>query len=157
MKTFRASVIYLGLGILILALSACAALEDMVPDVGPTPEPESALVTTSWSLVSYGDPGSETPVIEGTEVTLEFQDESQAVGLGGCNSFGTQYEVVNDQLTFVELISTQIACAEEGVMEQEQAYYDALRSATEFERTDSELQIWYDDGQSVLNFEQADG
>jgi putative lipoprotein len=140
----------------ILALSACAALQDVLPETGPTPEPAPALEMTNWNLVSYGEPGAATPVLEDTEVTLQFQEEGQAVGLGGCNSFGAQYEVANATIAFNEVITTEIACLGEGVMEQEQIYYDALLTAGEFELANGQLRIWYSDGQQVLNFVEAD-
>jgi heat shock protein HslJ len=153
MKTPKISLIFLLVSM--LALSACAGLQDLLPETGPPEEPAPTLATTSWELVSYGEPGSEIPVIEETEVTLEFQDDSQAVGYGGCNSFGAQYEVRGGALSFTELITTEIACLQEGVMEQEQAYYDALLNAGEFELAEGQLRIWYQDGQRVLNLVQA--
>ena len=155
MKTFRISTILLLVGVLVL--SACAALQDILPETGATPDPEPAptLAMTSWTLVSYGEPGSEAEVIAGTEVTLEFQDDMQAAGLGGCNSFGAQYEATNGDISFTEIISTLIACEEEGVMEQEAAYFQALENAEEFELIDGDLRIYYDNGQRVLNFEEV--
>jgi heat shock protein HslJ len=155
MKTYRVSTILLLVSVLLL--SACAAVQDILPETGPTPDPEPApaLEMTSWNLVSYGEPGSETQIIEGTEVTLEFQDTTQAAGLGGCNSFGAQYQATNGDISFTEIISTLIACEEEGVMEQEDAYFQALENAEEYELMDGELRIWYDQGQRVLNFEEA--
>lgn len=127
---------------LILAMSACAPANGEVPE----------LTSTRWRLVSYGEPGSEIPVIEDTEVTLQFDEENRAGGSGGCNTFGAEYEVANDRLSFGEIESTLIGCIAEGVMEQEAEYYDALWTAEEFELTEDELRIWYGDGHGVLNF-----
>jgi heat shock protein HslJ len=155
MKTYRLSTILLLVSVLLL--SACAAVQDILPETGPTPGPEPAptLAMTSWTLVSYGELGAEAQVIDGTEVTLEFQDDTLAAGLGGCNSFGAQYEATNGDISFTEIVSTLIACEEEGVMEQEEAYFQALENAKEFELMDGELRIWYDNRQRVLNFEEA--
>ena len=130
------------IGFLILILSACAPVEE---PVSPT-----NLSDTQWQLMSYGEPGSETPVIEETEVVLLFEGDGQASGSSGCNSFGAQYEVANSTISISELIATEIACPGEGIMEQEMAYFQALRSAESFELIDGELRIWYNDG--VLNF-----
>lgn len=131
-------------GCLILIMSACGPLDR------PVPGPE--LVDTQWQLISYGEPDTETQVIEGTEVTLQFGEDGQAGGHGGCNTFGAQYEISNDQISFTEIVSTQIACPEEGVMDQEAAYFEALRSAETINLINDQLRIWYNGGQSVLNF-----
>ena len=104
-------------------------------------------------MVSFGEPGSETPVIDGSEITLIFEDGNQVVGSGGCNSYNADYTVSDQELTFSEIISTLIACADGSLTLQEQAYFAALQSSSEFEITNGQLTIWYNDGQQVLNFE----
>lgn len=154
MKTRNRGLIYLITGILILAMSACTPSDGGLPDTGDNQQPgsEAGLANTQWSLVSYGQPGSETQVIEGTEVTLQFEAGNQAGGSGSCNTFGAQYEVMDGRLAFTQIISTEIACTIDGVMEQEQQYFQALQTAGEYELTDGQLTIWYGDGQGVLNF-----
>lgn len=159
-------------GLLVLILAACAApLPDTgaeqtrtapetqgpaaTPGLTPGPGAEDNLANTQWRLVSFGEPGAEMPVIQATEITLEFEAGGQAVGSGGCNSYGAQYEVLGGALSFDQIIQTEIACTGEGVMEQEQAYFQALQAAGEFELTDGELKIRYDEGQGVLNFTRA--
>lgn len=120
----------------------------------PTATPGGAdqLVNSSWVLESFGPVGSEEPVISGSTVTLEFMPEGQAGGQGGCNSFGTQYEIVKNEIDFEPVTSTLMACAEEEVTGQEAEYYQALEAANAFELEDDRLTILYDDGSGVLNF-----
>lgn len=99
-----------------------------------------------------GPVGEETAVLANTDLTLRFAPEGQAGGSGGCNTFSAQYETDGTSLEMGEIISTLIACTESGIAAQEAAYYDALRSATEFEQSSNELMILYNNGQSVLNF-----
>jgi putative lipoprotein len=94
-------------------------------------------------------------VIGGSDVTLEFGEDDFAGGSGGCNSYGTQYQVTNGSVSFGEIESTLIACLEEGVMEQESAYFNALHTVGEFEMMEDELLIRYNDGGSVLIFERT--
>ena len=141
----RGSVVAI-VGVLILALSACAILDGDA----------SELEDTRWRLESYGDPGSQTPVMEDTEVTLHFESGEQAGGSGGCNSFGARYQVSDGTISFSEIVSTEIYCTAEGVMEQERAYFEALRTADEFEVTDDQLRIRYGDGQGVLTFVRSE-
>ena len=116
----------------------------------PTP-----LVGTEWTLVSFREDGVETPVIEGNEPTLQFQEGGQAVGPSGCNQFGTEY-FLTERLNFREITTTEIACTGAGIMEQEQRYYQALQSAGEFEIVGDELRITYGEGQDTLIFTQVD-
>src|SRR5690606_14841034 len=90
---------------------------------------ENDLVGSAWRLVSYGAPGSATPVIGGSDVTLTFESESRATGHGGCNGFGATYSANEGMLYFGEIISTMMACADDAVTQQEQDYFAALRSA----------------------------
>ena len=150
---FPKKLVYLLMGALILPLTACAAINDGIQMPGGNGS-ETGLANTHWKLVSYGQPGSETPVIEGTGVTLQFEDDSQAGGSGGCNTFGAQYEVSDDnRLSIVDIVSTLIACSDEGLMDQETEYFDALRTAEGFEFTGESLKIRYAGG--VLNFSRV--
>lgn len=127
----------------------------------PTGEPagpahsQSALANTRWTLVSFGSPGAETPVITGSNVTLEFKTEGQVTGSGGCNSYSGKYLVQDNTLSFSQINSTLMACADAQVTEQEQSYFQALPSAGKFELRDDRLTISSADGQSVLNFSLA--
>lgn len=143
---------YVVVALTIVLVSACARLAEWVPGIVNDREPdtEAALINTEWVLESYGEPGAETPVLEETEVILQFGEEGHAGGFTGCNTFGAQYTVADGTLSFKEIIATEIACP--GLMEQEREYLRALRTAGEFELTDHQLRIWYDEGERVLNF-----
>jgi heat shock protein HslJ len=125
------------------------------PQFPSMPGEATPLDGTQWTLTAFSEAGSETAVIEGTELTLEFQEGGQAVGTGGCNQFGAPYSVTDSRLNIVEVVTTEIACPGEGVMEQEQRYYQALQSAGEFEMVGDELRITYGDGQGTLIFNRA--
>jgi heat shock protein HslJ len=105
-----------------------------------------------WSLVSFGEPGAERPLVEGSTITL-LLGNGQAGGMGGCNSYGTTYEIEDGNISFGEITSTLKACADAQVTEQEQRYFDALRSAGQYELEGNHLQIAYDNGDGLLVFE----
>jgi heat shock protein HslJ len=169
MMTIAKRLAYLGLGILILAVAACTAATETIPDTGagPTPAPQTPLVSpqppgagdvlanTRWRLVSFGEPGAETPVVAGSTVTLEFGADGQVGGSAGCNSYGGKYQVHDGTVSFGELVSTLMACVDERVMQQEQQYLAALQSTGRFELAGRRLTIRYAGGQDVLNFELA--
>ncbi len=124
-----------------------AATEDATPAEGG-----ASLENTEWQLVSFGPSGAELPVIEGSLLTLSLASDGQAGGQGGCNSFGGSYQLQGDTITFGELISTLMACVDNQVTQQEQAYLQALQSAGRYEVTADSLTIWYAEGANQLNF-----
>jgi heat shock protein HslJ len=118
------------------------------------PGMETGLENTNWNLVSFGSPGAEQPLIEGSTVTLMFAG-GQAGGSGGCNSYGGPYQVEGTTITFGEITRTLRACADAGMTEQEDRYLAALASASEYQIEGDRLLITYDNGNGVLIFERA--
>ncbi len=114
-------------------------------------EPSASLDGTEWVLASLN--GSSP--LEGTEITLAF-DDGEASGSAGCNSYFGPYTVEGmDGLTFQGLANTEMACLEpEGIMEQETEYLQTLRAATRFTVTDGQLEILADGG-GVLVYRRA--
>jgi putative lipoprotein len=161
-----------GLGLFVLV--ACSPRNGTLPETGTEPSPaaetptipaetpaaetpaaEDPLVNTQWTLVSFEEAGAETTVLPATQPGLQFDENGQAGGSGGCNSFGTQYQVQDGQVTFGQVTSTMMACTDEGVMEQESRYLLALQSAGTYELAGDSLRISYNNGQGTLSFSAA--
>ncbi|NSW53911.1 MAG: META domain-containing protein [Anaerolineae bacterium] len=120
----------------LLVLQACA----------PTGDP---LAGTVWELKFIG----KSSLIEDTAISLTFED-GQAGG-SACNSYGGEYTLQGEKLSFDNLFMTEMYCMDpEGVMEQESRYLDALSRAISYEISRSELWITLDDG-DVLTFTAA--
>jgi heat shock protein HslJ len=113
------------------------------------------LAGTRWQLVAYGAPGTETPVIDGSPITLQFGTAGEVNGYGGCNEYSGAYTVEANTLLFGEIVSTLRACADQTVTVQEVDYLAALRSASRFEIAEDMLTIWYDNENGTLTFTQA--
>jgi heat shock protein HslJ len=101
---------------------------------------ENALAGTRWELDG-------APAV--ASATLEFLDASQVTGSGGCNRYGGSYAIEGDTITFSEIASTLMLCADEAVGQQETAFFEALGSATRYELTDEGLTIWYGDDREL--------
>jgi len=115
---------------------------------------ETGLENTLWTLVSFGEPGAETPIVSGSTITLLLA-AGQAAGTGGCNAYGGSYQVEGNSISFGVLTSTKRACADAQATEQEGRYFQALESASEYVVEGDRLRITYDNGNGVLIFESV--
>lgn len=125
----------------LLVLTACTG----------TSAPQADLNGTSWTLTGING----QPVLEGTSPSLSFAD-GQASGSGSCNGFGGEYTQSTDELTFGALMSTLMACEPAALMDQEQAYFAALGTVTNFAVSDGKLDLLDQDGNVVLTFAAQD-
>jgi putative lipoprotein len=92
--------------------------------------------------------------VDGSTITLMLAG-GQAGGSGGCNSYGGTYQVDGNSITFGEMTRTEMACLEEGVTEQEQRFFEALETASEYRVEGDQLHITYDGGNGLMIFETA--
>jgi heat shock protein HslJ len=116
--------IMVGIALVLTALmAACAAAaQDQPPAQGGT------LQGTDWVLVSLNG----NALMEGKAVTLRF-GETSIEGSGGCNTYGGSYTASEDGLRLSDVSWTEMACVEpKGIMEQEQAYFQALNAAARY-------------------------
>ena len=93
--------------------------------------------------MSYGPQDSLQPVLEDTEVTLEFGTAEEGIsGSAGCNHYFGGLTVRGDSLSVSDLGMTEMYCAgPEGVMAQETEYLEALSAAETFEIRNGQLYI----------------
>ena len=162
MKSFINLNLLIALLLVSISLAGCAqgtvAPTEVATEVATsTPEPPittaADLEGTLWRLNSYANSqGESVDVLPDTEITIEFKD-GQIGGSGGCNNYFGSYEVgVGNTLSIGAIGSTEMACLVEGVMEQEQRYFEALASAASYQVTESKLQLANADGETVLIF-----
>jgi heat shock protein HslJ len=148
--------VYLILVLVSLVLFACSSQSKatLTSAISQPPQANDSLEGTSWELASFGASGSETLILQGSTVTLQFDGQGQASGSGGCNSYGASYQVKGNTISFGDVISTLMACSLENINQQEQSYFQALKTAGKFEVSSDTLKIWYNNGQDVLNWQK---
>lgn len=121
-------------------LSACASNEAAVVLSGYT-----------WKLVSYGSLANPTPAVPDVKTGMTFGKDGSLNGNVGCNSFGGDYKVKGDQITFGPIMATLMACPEP-LMQQESTVFNVLTGTVNF-KIDGELLTIYDaSGANALRF-----
>jgi heat shock protein HslJ len=132
-----------------LILASCGGTQGTGEEVAKDP-----LAGTEWQLVFYGDPDEPTIVIQSHVPTISFE-EGQAGGSGSCNSYGGSYTVEGERLQFGEMAWTEMACGEEGVMEQEMAFLSILTAVESFDLADDDLTLRGPEGNLVFKLPSA--
>ncbi len=110
------------------------------------------LLNRQWVLKSLGPAGSEEPLLPETAIVLEFTGDGRLHGSGGCNRYFAAYVTRSGNgLTIKNIGSTRMACPK-AIMDQEMRYFEALQSVSAFSVEKDLLQLFYENGQRVLNF-----
>jgi heat shock protein HslJ len=107
---------------------------------------------TRWSLTELEG----RKPIEGTEITLTFQNGGLA-GNAGCNSYNAPEVKLDEGTIETSTISaTEMACGKTqgGVMSQEQRYLRALKGATSYRLAEDRLEMRNGAGEKILLFEK---
>lgn len=112
------------------------------------PVSSDALTGSNWKLIQING----QPAVAGVDVTLTFEADGQAGGTGGCNGYGGSYTAADGTISFTQIVSTMMACAEQDKMNQEQAYFAALNEATVYSINGDTLNIGTDADPAVLVF-----
>lgn len=106
-----------------------------------------------WKLTGWGDPSNLTPVVAGSEVTANFEEE-RVSGSAGCNNYTASYKTNGQELKLGAIAATRRACATP-ISDQEFQYLSALEKAQTYEVTSrGELQVTYqaETGNKILVF-----
>jgi polar amino acid transport system substrate-binding protein len=120
------------------------------PDPTATTGPSDPLLGTFWQVTGYFDGTGLVPVLDGTTLRAVFED----IGVGGsagCNMYTGPYRVSGANLSIGPLTATQTVCSEpEGIMQQEEAFFGAMESASTFAIVGVELAVSDASGTTVV-------
>lgn len=104
------------------------------------PVPQLRLEDKKWVLESIKNRKTFAP-IKGVFINFDAAKKTLG-GNGGCNVFGGEYTVSGSKIDIKDVVSTMRACIEDGSMNTEQEFFDALRKTNRFEITDSRLRLY---------------
>lgn len=110
----------------------------------------SASLTGTWKLVSYGSPANPTLAAAEVDTSVSFGEDGTISGNVGCNSFGGDYKVDGDKITFGPISSTLMMCADPAIGDQETAVLNTLTGTVTFVIDGDTLTLTSADGSSVI-------
>lgn len=111
-------------------------------------KPDVSLTNNYWKLVELNG-GAVSPG-EGRELHMILKGEDQVGGYAGCNQFTGSMTVTGDGLSVGPIASTRRMC--QGVMEQEDAFLQALESAQRYTISGEDLAIENAYGEVTMRF-----
>jgi len=114
------------------------------------PAQESRLAGTNWQLTILNNQGP----INGTTISLDFANATEASGTNGCNRYGMGYEAGRIRISFGPAFETSMACPEP-IMAQAQSYMEALAAATFFSMNADQLRLFDQNLTMVAEFAPA--
>lgn len=121
--------------LLMLLLLACHANPSPAPGAGTA----STLLDIEWHLVTLNRMPAGLGA-GGRFATLQLSSEDMHVtGFAGCNQMGGRYTMDGNNLRFIQIYSTKMACADG--MDLEQQYLAALDATREFRLEGNRLQL----------------
>lgn len=118
----------------------------------PASDDSASLAGTHWVVFSFGIDGADDPVLANAVPTMEFDADGAGVGgTTGCNSyFGTITSGPGSTISFGGIGMTEMACLDEGVMDQEHRFAVALSRIDRFALGDGTLVLDAADGSAVM-------
>lgn len=83
---------------------------------------------TVWYLTSYlRKDGIPVRIFDDTRILISFDKNGSISGSTGCNSYGGQYILSGNNLSFSHISVTQTTCQDQKIMETESAYIKLLK------------------------------
>jgi heat shock protein HslJ len=124
----------------VLALTSCGAAGN-----------PAALTANSWKLVSYGPISNPVAAVSNANTSLDFGKDGKFNCNVGCNSFGGDFTISGDQITFGPVVRTMMACDGQ-VMQQEDAVMLVFSGIVKFSIESGKLTINSTKGDTAVTF-----
>ena len=88
-------------------------------------------------------------------VTAQFSD-NEIRGKAGCNQFSASYAVNKQQIKLGPVITTRKYCSEEGIMDLEQQFLQALKQSTQYKIKSDKLNFRNANGSLQVGFSKKE-
>ena len=112
---------------------------------------------TTWRATAIHDGrGTAAALLPDTEITMTFGTDGRVAGTAGCNRYTARYLAEGSTLRIDSAALTRMACLRPGVMEQEQAFVDALATVTTARVDGDQLELRRADGTPAVTLRRAD-
>ncbi len=133
---------------------SCSDNKELVFVEEGTEEPPS-IEDMAWELEAYGDVGSLQSLVTGTGITAEFKSaEGRVVGSAGCNSYFVDYEIDGNTLIITPPIGATMMLCPPAIMDQEQEYFELLKTTETFRVQNDRLIISCSDNKELVFVEK---
>jgi len=81
------------------------------------------------------------PLVEGSSITVQFDNQGRVTGSDGCNSFNSSYTINGSEITInPNMVSTRKACSED-VMSQADTFTKLLIASTQYKLGDGIMML----------------
>ena len=116
-------------------------LSGFIMKKGNQAQTPSSLYETKWLLKKiHTDSGIE---VVNTKAFIKFDEAKQSAGgNGSCNSFGSTTSIEKNKISFKNIFSTKMYCAD--VQQTENRYFTLLGKVNRFEVKDNQLTLYLD-------------
>jgi len=128
-----------------LLFCACSSTNTSSADINEKPA-----TGTMWYLKKIHMPSGVQEIKAGSDVFLRFDTEkTSAGGKGGCNSYGSDYTINGDNISFKNIFSTKMFC--ENFQQQEDNFFKQLQQVNKYVIKDGQL-LLYLNNELLLEF-----
>jgi heat shock protein HslJ len=111
---------------------------------------------TAWTVTGINNgKGGVASLVADTNVTIEFGPEARVSGTAGCNRYTAGYTADKGALKFAPAAATRMMCAAPGVMQQEQAFLQALTRVATMRMEGDRLELRAADGALMISAQRA--
>jgi len=116
----------------------------------------ASLENTEWQATGINNGKGGVVSTATTSLSTALFAEGQVSGAGGCNQFTATFEIDGDQITIGPAAATRKFCNDpEGIMDQEQQFFEALGRARTFSLTPEKLELRDEKGSLQVSFRVA--
>ena len=93
-----------------------------------------------------------SPPVSGTVITAEFTKDGKVGGTAGCNAYSGQYKISGSNIQFTSPMASTLMACPQPVMDQENAYFQALSAAKTYAVKGDQLTLSDSGGKAIASY-----